>query len=276
MKKRLMLIILLVFSFFIIISSDYFSGEAKIIIMEIGGLGEGTETDTDDSGAYDDNINIEQEVHKGCYNYQCVLIEGSGPDECFSVEDCLPENYHTECINNVCALVEGEGNNSCSSESNCYSPPTHTICKEMTCISINGSGIDKCLLNTDCLPEENSTHTKCIDQQCVEVKGKGKNECYTNNECITNATCEDNDIIQIFPNGINPFLKGETSNKTMGIEDWCIFTETDLLKEYYCEDSKVIQEVNIKCSTLGKYECSNGACIKKLSFFENLIRKIFS
>ena len=278
MKKSLILIfILIALSFFGFANSNYFTGtKSKITGNQIIGSGEGTETNPDGSSGNTDGPekNGENQFHKSCLNYQCVLIEGQGADECFSFQDCLPENYHTECINNLCALVEGEGNNSCSSDHNCDIPSRHTACKNMACVSINGSGVDECLLNMDCSPEENASHTQCINEQCFEVRGKGKNECSTNEECMQSLTCKDSDINENFAEGINPFLKGETSNQTTTIEDWCVFEEPDALKEYYCE-SNDIKELNIKCDSLGKYECLNGACIKKLGFFEMLLRKIF-
>ncbi len=96
---------------------------------------------------------------------------------------------HTVCRGESCILISGSGANECTNNDACKLD-RHTICQTPAnaCIEIEGAGVNKCTTDTDCQPGAPPTHTICRDYKCVSVSGAGVNECSNDANCVTTVT----------------------------------------------------------------------------------------
>ena len=101
---------------------------------------------------------------------------------------CVKSNTHNECSDGLCVMVQGSGEDQCGQDSDCEgnTPLNHYVCSGEKCIQVTGSGANECTQNADCAEFEEETHMECnADEQCVEVDGEGTNECTENADCVT-------------------------------------------------------------------------------------------
>jgi len=84
------------------------------------------------------NISVSNESHGVCLDSSCMIVPGSGIDECVIDADC------PTCGDGIC-----EGNediNNCPTD-NC---PSHLDCVNQACVPVAGAGNDSCNINEDC------------------------------------------------------------------------------------------------------------------------------
>src|SRR3989344_4314995 len=67
------------------------------------------------------NVTIESivtQTHLACINNQCLVINGSGQNQCQTPQtNCIPPiDTHLSCINQQCTRVQGAGIDNCSPE----------------------------------------------------------------------------------------------------------------------------------------------------------------
>jgi len=130
--------------------------------------------------------------HTKCENAMCVISPGPGVYECSPLtNDCaFPPLNHNTCVGETCMLVSGSGTNECSTSSDCSNQnPGHTKCNNDMCVEVAGDGVNECSpLSDDCvIPSPN--HNECVDEACMLVSGSGTNECSASSDCIVTSEC---------------------------------------------------------------------------------------
>jgi hypothetical protein len=88
------------------------------------------------------NITVQSivtQTHLACINNQCVVVNGSGQNQCQTPQtNCVPPaNTYLSCVNQQCTRVQGSGTNSCSPEAS-LCDINSTILERATC----SNGID--------------------------------------------------------------------------------------------------------------------------------------
>ena len=112
---------------------------------------------------------------------------------------------------------------------------------------------DYCIDTCESLGYECGIHIICEEEVNCGVCIPGYSKC-KNSKCV--LLCEDTDISETYPDGINYYSKGRTFDLTTSEVDYC---SEDILTEYYC-DVNDIKKVNHSCSEDGRV-CENGACV---------------
>lgn len=104
-------------------------------------------------------------------------------------------------------------------------------------------------------PEE--THVECLNNTCTLVEGPGFNECsFPGSFC----GCQDTDVKETNPDGMNPEQLGTTRNIKESKTDTCsVFGES--IFEYICESGEVVKK-EIDCTSFG-FVCQNGRCLSE-------------
>jgi hypothetical protein len=113
----------------------------------------------------------DENTHTECdQNYQCVVINSPGKNQCLDNSDC----YHTECQSMQCVSVPGFDQDQCETNEDCW----HWGCQNMQCVVMPYSGEDKCTENSDCY------YYGCnFNDQCVKFPGQQGDECKDKSDC---------------------------------------------------------------------------------------------
>ncbi|MBX4212468.1 hypothetical protein KW787_03390, partial [Candidatus Pacearchaeota archaeon] len=114
--------------------------------------------------------------------YQCVQVNGPGPDQCSGPQFSQCDPFHTECSAGSCIAVLGPGEKRCNYDQQCGAQ--HADCVNNQCQIVNGLGLDTCALGTSCI----GSYAKCQNYQCVVAQGSQTDECSTNADCDTEHT----------------------------------------------------------------------------------------
>ncbi len=102
--------------------------------------------------------------------------------------------HHFECSALTCVVVYGTGIDQCASDLDCGATPTpipttHLACVASTCVSVSGTGIDECASDLDCGFTPTPTpvnHLECLPGGiCGIVDGVGPNMCNSDFDCAT-------------------------------------------------------------------------------------------
>ena len=140
----------------------------------------------------------ENEQHTICANQACVVVSGSGTNQCTSNAGCentTTQSNHTTCsTSNTCIVISGSGTNACTINADCAvnqtnNSQTHSICTlANACVSVPGAGTNQCTTNADCVTVVQN-HTACsINHTCVVIPGVGSNQCTSNSDCQTQTS----------------------------------------------------------------------------------------
>lgn len=104
---------------------------------------------------------------------------------------------HKECSNGQCIIVQGSGTDQCQTDSECNGA-THKICSNNQCITVSGVGTDECAIDANCYvctPDCSCASTTCVGQTCSNGCGgtcSGTKSCTDcgNNVCDSDENCE--------------------------------------------------------------------------------------
>jgi hypothetical protein len=176
------------------------------------------------------------------------------------------ENSHVECINNSCVLIKGTGVNECSSPGSFCGCLDTDISSEFpdgsnpnergTTRNSEDSKTDLCSVFGDTLTEYICQGNEIIETQidCTLTPGLvcQKGRCLPEEEAYNE--CIDSD------DGSNYFETGSASQAHRTVQDYC--RNQEILGEIICdEEQKTILVELVDCSTLGDYKCRGGACV---------------
>ncbi|MBX4196328.1 hypothetical protein KW805_01950 [Candidatus Pacearchaeota archaeon] len=116
--------------------------------------------------------------------YQCVQVNGPGPNQCSGPAFSSCDPFHTECNpSGACVSVLGPGENRCNYNQQCNAQ--HADCVNSQCQLVNGPGLDTCSLETSCI----STYAQCNENgQCVVAQGTQSDECSSTADCDSSHT----------------------------------------------------------------------------------------
>ena len=98
-----------------------------------------------------------------CDTEKCARYYGTQPDDCKPGDYCSCNGpQHKECnANHQCVLVSGSGTNECNTDAACQ--PKHTICEGDICKWIDGEGVNECRASSDCgTPPPSTTTTTTV------------------------------------------------------------------------------------------------------------------
>ncbi len=216
-----------------------------------------------------------------CENQQCVTRIGFQQDQCSTNADCscsdsdansLYPNGRNPWVRGTARSGFNSSTDSCSTNiqlNEFYCSGANIIREGISCTNY-GSGYTcqdgKCnappTCTNDCSPSgarqcSGNGYRICgyyDSDPCLEwssVTSCPSGQTCSNGQCVV-PPCTDTD------GGINYFVRGTTSNANTSFTDQC---SGSYLYEYYCANATVITSTRVLCTSLGNYQCQNGACI---------------
>lgn len=179
-----------------------------------------------------------EETHLACLNNSCVMVSGTGVDECSpegSFCGCIDTDIDEEHQTGMNFFMQGTSRNATLSKTDLCTPEGKL--QEHVC----HKQIDVLKFEVSCESLGNYT--------CIE------GECFPDYKQVED--CKDTD------HGLNYQKDGMASNGKVRLSDYC--TKEGLLAEVYCpaEGEEVL--INLfDCKNLGNYICEYGRCANAL------------
>jgi hypothetical protein len=175
--------------------------------------------------------------HLACIQNSCSLMEGAGPNECFS------EGAFCGCVDTDAKNTSGSGLN---------------FFKQGTTRNSTSSQTDSCLVSGK-LKEYYCGADEFIYSE-ISCESLGDYICFSG-KCISTQSeehqCTDTD------GGISYMISGRANNGQMTIGDDC--TADGLLSEAYCSpESEEVMVDLFDCSSLGNFVCEYGQCVSNV------------